>query len=66
MATRRTVLTQTERSFWRDVYKAAIEALVARHDGRRSRVESLADDAEAHANAAVERLRKQSNQWGRP
>lgn len=65
MPARRTVLSQTERSFWREAYLAAINSLVARHDGRRSRAQPLADDAAAHADAAVEELRKRSNHWSR-
>lgn len=64
MASRRsTVLTQTERAFWREVYRDAIRALVAVHDGRRGRVHSLADDAAAHADAAVGQLRKRLHEW---
>lgn len=65
MGTRRTILTQTERAFWREVYRDAIKSLVALYDGRRSRVQSLADDAGAHADAAVEQLRKRVHDWGR-
>jgi len=63
MATRRTVLTQSERGFWREDFRDIHKTLVAKHGGRR-KPDALAADAAIHADAAVEQLRKRATNWG--
>lgn len=65
MSTRRTLSSQTDRAFWRDIYRVAAQELIGRHDGKRNRIRLIAEDAGLHADAAVEQLRQRANQWGR-
>lgn len=65
MASRRNLLTQTDRAFWRDIYRVAAQELIGRHDGKRNRIRLIAEDAGLHADAAVEQLRKRLHDWNR-
>lgn len=63
MAVKRTVATQNDRAFWREVYRAAVQSLIERHDGSAS-PDQVADDAEAHADRAVRKLQAKRMTWG--
>jgi hypothetical protein len=65
MATKRTVLSQSDRSFWRDIYRVAAQELIGRYDGRRNRVRLIAEDAGEHADAALDQLRERAHHWSR-
>jgi phage gp46-like protein len=65
MATKRTVTSQADRAFWRDVYSQVVAGILLRHDGHRVNIDTLADNAAAHADAALAQLHRRRVQWGR-
>jgi len=64
MATKRTVPTQADRAFWREVYSQVVAGILLRHDGHRVSIDRLAADAAAHADAAIAQLHSRRVQWG--
>lgn len=64
MASRRTILSQTDRAFWRDIYRVAAQELIGRV-GKRGKAHLIAEDAGLHADLAVEQLRRRIH-WPRP
>lgn len=62
MASKRTVLSQTERAFWRDAFRAAAHGTA--HPRQRSAARA-AQYCEDFADLAVEKLRQRTAAWSR-
>lgn len=56
-------MSATERAHWRSVYEQVLCALIAKHDGNRSR-ELMSQEAADHADLAVDQLRQRVT-WSR-
>lgn len=63
MASKRNVLSQSDRAFWRDIYRVAAQELIGRYGNRRGKVRLIAEDAGEHADMAVEQLRSRTHSW---